>query len=73
MEEETMRYGGQVVPRIPPTAPLELRLPAEVYALDGVGACGCGCSPMGATSGSPVTKFIVIAAVIGGALWLMNK
>jgi hypothetical protein len=70
-----MRYGGQVVPRIPPTAPLELRLPAEVYALDGVptGACGCGCSPMGAVGGSPITKFLVVAAVIGGALWLMGK
>lgn len=34
-----MRYSGQVVPHIPPTAPLELRLPAEVYALDG--CCGC--------------------------------
>lgn len=29
------RYGGQVVPHLPPTAPLALRLPSEVYALDG--------------------------------------
>ena len=31
------RYGGQVEPRIPTSAPLSYRLPEEVYALDGLG------------------------------------
>lgn len=36
------RYGGQVEPRIPATAPLGYRLSQEVYALDGLGACKTG-------------------------------
>ena len=39
------RLSGQVFPQIPPTAPLELRLPAEVYALDGTGNCTCPIGP----------------------------
>ena len=30
-----IRYSGEVDPRVPSTAPLALRLPEEVYALDG--------------------------------------
>lgn len=90
------RYGGQVIPNIPPTAPLELRLPAEVYALDGccpgrastlgneapyvlpypggrleVGPHGRLYESMGAYS--TTSKFLIAAAVIGGALWFMKK
>lgn len=31
------RYTGEVRPRIPASAPLAIRLPREVYALDGLG------------------------------------
>jgi hypothetical protein len=32
-----MRFSGQVIPHLGPQAPLGLRLPAEVYSLDGLG------------------------------------
>jgi len=41
-----MRYSGQIAPYYPPTAPLELRLPADVYdsAPTGVTSTGPGIS-----------------------------
>lgn len=39
------RLSGQVKPSVPSTAPLALRLPAEVYALDGIDEERCVTGP----------------------------
>ena len=64
------RMSGQVIPRIPSTAPLTVRLPEEVYTLDGYYATGCTCKH-GVSGFVEDNKTLVVAGAIAvlGALW----
>ena len=82
------RFTGQVSHRYPSSAPLALRLPSEVYALDGLGAdpyilpypggrleVGPGgklYETMGDSNPEGITKTLIMIGVLGAAYFIFT-